>query len=204
MTDLVTKAGFARELQCSPSTLTALVEAGLPVHAGKIDREEALRWICHNRSDSAGGWGTTGNRGASIYDRAHRLLNGGASNQSRECRLLDEIRRRIFGHLPPLLHHLAPEFEKIPSSQRAIVCPLAITDAVECVLLSLEDDLPAYRWPLVEPDFKELARATEYREKFKALDPELERIGDCVGTWLSLRGAWGPECKQRQLREAKK
>jgi hypothetical protein len=98
MNDLVSKAEFARELGCSRSTITDLVERGMPIHSGKIDRGESLRWITTYFSGSAGGWGSS--RGESVYDKAQRLLNRGTRKQPSEHRLLDEIRRRIFRDLP--------------------------------------------------------------------------------------------------------
>ena len=190
MTDLVTKAAFAHELGCSPSTISRYVEDGLPVTAGQISRTEGLRWIAANASGSGGGWGL-GNRGASVAERAERLLNQGTRGERPvEHQLADEIRRRIFRDLPALLVYLAPEFEKVPSPKRAMVVPIAIAEVAEAVIYrTLDDNLSNYSWRLFEPDFAELKHATGYRGTPKSLDPTLERIGDRASDWVSSRGA---------------
>jgi len=72
---------LARELQCSPSTITKLIEKGMPKQPdGDLDRGVCLQWIVKFTSGKDGGW-NEGNRGAGVQERAQKLLadSGGES-----------------------------------------------------------------------------------------------------------------------------
>jgi hypothetical protein len=75
---VVSKSALARELDCSPSSISALVDRGLPVRLdGKLDRQAALRWITDATTGSRGGWGEGQARSrADLRERALRLLAG--------------------------------------------------------------------------------------------------------------------------------
>ncbi len=72
-----TKSGLARELGCSPGSITRLISIGMPVlNDGRLDREKSLGWIAHNTSGRGGGWGDSEGRGAGLVERAEGLLVG--------------------------------------------------------------------------------------------------------------------------------
>lgn len=71
------KVEFAKELRCSPSTITWLAGKGMPVELdGSLDRDRCLRWVVRGTSGKDGGWGA-GRRGASLEERAVALLADG-------------------------------------------------------------------------------------------------------------------------------
>jgi hypothetical protein len=71
----ISKAALAAALKASPSTITGLIQRGLPtLPDGKIDRRAALGWIVEHTSGHGGGW-AEGLRGkGGLGDRAARLL----------------------------------------------------------------------------------------------------------------------------------
>lgn len=78
MSEIVTKAEFARLLGCAKSRISQLAKDGLPVRRdGRLNRLECLQWITTYQSGHGGGWGG-GLRGPAIIDRAQRLLGGDA------------------------------------------------------------------------------------------------------------------------------
>ena len=57
MTDVITKADFARELNLSRARISQLCKIGLPVRPdGKLNRAEALAWVKGNVFSWLGGW----------------------------------------------------------------------------------------------------------------------------------------------------
>ncbi|MDR3739303.1 MAG: hypothetical protein P4L40_09820 [Terracidiphilus sp.] len=75
---IVTKAEFARELQCARSRVTQLVKAGMPARDdGKLDRYACLTFISSNTSGIGGGW-TGLTRKTDLASRAAALLGRNA------------------------------------------------------------------------------------------------------------------------------
>ena len=57
MTDVITKAELARELNLSRARISQLCKSGLPVRPdGKLNRAEAMAWVKGNVSSWLGGW----------------------------------------------------------------------------------------------------------------------------------------------------
>ena len=72
----ITKAGLAKELQCSAASITALLKREV-IKTGPdatIDREAALRAIAEKTSGVAGGWGFGRHGKVSLRQRAEALL----------------------------------------------------------------------------------------------------------------------------------
>jgi hypothetical protein len=72
---IVSKAEFAKQLDCPRSRITQLSAEGMLVRPdGKVDRLAALHWICKFRSGFGGGWEGSIRGKPSIRERAKRLL----------------------------------------------------------------------------------------------------------------------------------
>jgi hypothetical protein len=84
---------LARELQCSPATITGLItKKGMPIEVdGNLDRDKCLHWILKSTSGKDGGWNAE-QRGASLRDRAEAFLRGAVRPARRE-KLTAELRQ---------------------------------------------------------------------------------------------------------------
>jgi hypothetical protein len=67
MTDVITKAELARELNLSRARISQLCKAGLPVRPdGKLNHEEAVAWVKGNVFSWLGGWELRKARGGAM------------------------------------------------------------------------------------------------------------------------------------------
>src|ERR1035437_19394 len=72
---LISRAGLARTLRCSRSTISQMVDRGLPCEDGQLDRTAALQWIVDSTTGSGGGWDADHGR-VSLRERAQAILDG--------------------------------------------------------------------------------------------------------------------------------
>src|ERR1035437_3620936 len=74
---LISRAALSRALRCSRSTISQMVDRGLPCEDGQLDRTAALQWIVASTSGSAGG-GDADHGRVSLRERALAILAGPA------------------------------------------------------------------------------------------------------------------------------
>src|ERR1035437_9408901 len=82
---LISRAGLARTLRCSRSTISQMVDRGLPCEDGQLDRTAALQWIVDSTSGSGGGWDADHGR-VSLRERALAILAGPARRGRRKAK----------------------------------------------------------------------------------------------------------------------
>jgi hypothetical protein len=94
---IITKSALARELECSPSSITKLADTGLKFRPdGRIDRDAALRFIVNKTSGVRGGWQGEIHGKQSLRERAEKLLASKPRRKGRTVKAAATDHRQTF------------------------------------------------------------------------------------------------------------
>jgi hypothetical protein len=165
-----TKAGLAKELQCSPGSITLLVKTGLlhPGRDGRLDRKTSLQAIAENSTGVGGGWGKESLRQrASLGERARALLERGSIRAvpKKPAKLEVRIRRNEDDSARRLADEILSHRDLVPGILAAIGVKDAVflhcsDDVFASLVCDLAGDLCPYDWessddlPLLETDIQ--------------------------------------------------